>query len=105
MTLLSDNCTIQKITSVELHSRLRGRDFQHSTASWLIDASGQGHVVSCAVDHEIVIIAMAKRQLLIVVVDASAYFCRGGEVERRSFDGSQFTGRNKVFVHGSKPVR
>src|SRR5215471_19021957 len=51
-----------------------------------------------AVDDEVVVVAAAEFQLLVVLVDARADRRRLRKVERRAFDASQFAGRDQSRV-------
>ena len=61
-------------------------------------------VPACAVEDEVVVVALAELDLLVVGVDARADGSRLAEVERRARDRPQLAGRDQRRVHRRVPV-
>ncbi len=90
------DCTIEKISRVELNSGLGGQHLQHAAAQWLFDASRQLEPVAGPAQHPIVVIAFAELQLFIVVADARADGRGLAKIERRAVDRAK-------LARGDKP--
>ncbi len=96
---------IQKIAGIKLHAGLRGRHLKNASACGLYDAGGGNQSLAAPVDHEVVIVAIAVTDLLMIVVDACAD-CRGRtEIQRGSFNGCKFARRDERGIDGRVPAR
>ena len=79
------DAAVEKVAGVELHARLRRVDFEDPPAHRLID-SGRQRGRAAAVQHKIVVVALAQEQLFILLLDPRADRRRLGKVHRRPFD-------------------
>ena len=104
MTLFPCDGAVEKISRVELHTGLCGRDFQHAPAGGFVHTCSQGKAVPFAVDDPVVVVAVTKNHLIVAVVDARADFSGRGEIEWRSFYRTEFPGRDQILVDRSEPV-
>lgn len=103
VTVAADRA-IEEVAGIELHSGLRGRNFQDASGRGFVNARGQDQARTFAVDHEIVVVSMGKLELFVVVIDAGADLLWFGEIERRSLYRFKFSRRNQMFVHRCKAV-
>ena len=96
---------IEKISRVKLDSRLRRPHFQFPPGLRIHHRGGQrGLAAAWAVEHPIVIVAMAKFQLLFIIPDARTN-CRGlVEIECRARHRAQFPCGNQALIHWSKLI-
>src|SRR5262245_16862321 len=76
----------EKVADVKLDARLGRPDFQNSAGLRLIYLSRPTQYSGLAVDDEVVVVAAAELQLLVVLIDARADRRGLREVERRAFD-------------------
>ena len=60
-----------------------------------------GTVTCVAIEHPIVVVAVALLQLIVVVVDARADGGGLAKIKRRACNRSDFAQRNRVCIHGS----
>src|ERR1700758_4866854 len=104
MAVLTDNRTVKEIASVELDAGLRGRDFEHTSASGLVGARRQREAVAFAVDDPVVVVAVAEDDLFVRVVDAGADPGGSGEIERRALDRAEFAGGDEVLIDRGEAV-
>ncbi len=104
-TALSHNTPIKVVARVELDSRLRRQDFQHTSRFRLNGACRQFQAVAAVpVKHEVVIVADAKLQLLVLFVNALARSSWLSKIEWRSFDTLQLAGRDQVGIDRRKAI-
>ena len=89
---------IQKISGIKLNSGLIGQDLQHAPTAGLIDF-GRLRKLAAAVQHPVVIVAVALFQLIVVVVNSCAHSGRFAEIKRSSGDGCQLSGGNQFVVN------
>src|SRR5262252_1064457 len=94
----------EKVADVKLHARLGRPDFHHPARRWFGDLRRLTQYSGLAVHDEVVVVAAAEFQLLVVLVDARADRRRLRKVERRAFDASQFAGRDQSRVDWCEAV-
>src|SRR5262245_2637593 len=94
----------EKVADVKLHARLGRPDFHHAARRRLGDLRRLTQYSSLAVDDEVMVIAAAELQLLVVLIDARADRRLLREVEGRAFDASQFSGRDQSRVNRGEAV-
>src|SRR5688572_12225015 len=93
LAALAGDAAVEKVSGVELHAGLGGVGLEDAPRGRLVHSRRQLQLAVAAVNDEIVIVAAAAGELVVVLVDARAYGGRLREVERRSFDATQFAGR------------
>ena len=82
---LTRGLAIHEIARIELQTRLRGANFQRAAAGGVGEHGGQAQRRCLrAVEHPVVIVAVAERELLVVGLDAAADDMRRAEIERRA---------------------
>src|SRR5579872_7496836 len=69
-TSFAFHASVEKIAGVELQSRLGGPHFHHAAALRLADFGSLRQRPAGAVQHEIVIVAVAELELLVIVLNA-----------------------------------
>src|SRR6185436_14372022 len=85
--------SIEKIASVELHARFGGEHFHHATRRWVANACSHFQAATSTVEHEIVVVAFSKLQLLVLVVDSGADGRGLAKIKRSPLHAFQFTRR------------
>ena len=90
--------SIQEVAGVELHARLGGGDLHDPAADRIGDARAHRMVPGGCAEHEVVVVAPAKPDLLVVGVDELADPPRLGEVKRRARHRAQFAGGDQPLV-------
>ena len=86
---------IEEVATVELDTRLRGRDTQHASTGWFVNLRCLGKAGPWGIEHPVVIVAFAKVQLLIVSFNVFSDACRVAEIKWRRSYRLQFAGRNQ----------
>src|SRR5947207_3503667 len=99
---LSYDAAVEKIAGIELHARLRRRDFHDAAALRFMDGRGISELSAARAQNEVVIITAGQPQLLVIVFDARPYRRRRGEVHRRIVHGPKLAGRNQPLANRSK---
>src|SRR5579872_2284687 len=69
VAVLAGDCSIKKVSGIELNSRLSCRNFQHAAGGRFINSRSEFEPGTFAVDHEIVIIPVPELQLFVRVVN------------------------------------
>src|SRR6476620_9648059 len=91
----------QEIAGVELDARLGGTDFEAAPGCRLADNRGEDLRAVAgrrAGDDVVVVVAVAERELWVVVADAGADRVRGAEVEGCAIDRGDLAGRDQSLV-------
>src|SRR5438067_10436387 len=104
VTRFAGDRTVEKISRVELHARFGGRYVQRSAAGRIHYARRVAQRAARAVQHDVVVVAFAVAELLVLGVDAPADRGRTAELERRAFDRRQLAGRNERRVDRREPI-
>ena len=91
-------CAVQVVACVELHARLRRPDLHHATRRRLVDFSDTSEHSHPSVENEVVVVAVAELQLLVVRADARADCGRAREVEWSSAHAPQLARRDSDSV-------
>src|SRR5579859_3427372 len=83
VALFAGHCAVEKVSGIELDAGLSGGNFKHTSARGIVGAGGEDEtgVSGLAVENEVVVVAVAKDELFVAVIDARANFRRLGEVE------------------------
>src|SRR5688572_8540335 len=81
---LAGQRAVEEIAGVELDARLGRRDLEHPSARWILHARRQHGLAPLPIQHEIVVIAVARPDLRIAGGDARANRGRLPEVEGRA---------------------
>ena len=91
----------QEVATVELETWL-GCETGHGNPRTHAREHRRGALVvrRCRSEHEVMIIALTKADLLVIAVDPIFQWCRSSKVEWSSFDGLQLAGRDHRFIHG-----
>jgi len=98
-TALSFNGPIEEVPGIELDPRQVGQDLHHPPAARLVNLS-RLRQLAAAVEHPIVIVAMAFRELIVFVVNSRSNRRRLAEIKWRTLYRRQLPGRNESRVHG-----
>src|ERR1700686_5175753 len=105
LAILALHASVQEISRVELQTRLGGRYLQHSPGLRIVSFR---RYKQCArrflVQHPIVIVAFAKLQLRVVLIDPRANGSRMQEIERRVAHLAKLAGRNQRGIDRSNPA-
>ena len=100
---LSVSTAIQKISGIDLDAGLGRGNFQDPPSGGFIEGGGKaGLIFYTGVQHPIVIVAVAKLQLFVILVNARADSRGFAEIKRSACDGTKFAGRNQSRIHGSE---
>ena len=86
---------VQEVARVELNAGFGGQHFHHPPGLRLVDSRREGQRASAAGQNEVVIVAAAELELLVVLVDPGADGRRLAEIERRPFHAAQLAGRDQ----------
>ena len=90
----TDDRTIEEITGIKLHPRLRGEDLHFSSGRRLIHRCCQRQLVFIfLIEHKVMIVPLAQ------FLDAVADRRRFRHIKRRPFDGPDLARRNQALVH------
>lgn len=95
---LSADRAIEIIAAVKLDCGFIGEDFESAAGSWVVKFGGQFQVGGWIVQDEIMVVAVAKYQLLVVIVDALADGRWLAKIEWSAGDVAQFAGGNRARV-------
>src|ERR1700758_2859665 len=104
VSLLSRDGAVQEISRIKLDSGLRGGDFQHAPAGRFIHACSQRKAVAFAINHPVVVVAVAQHELFVTIIDARSHSRGLREIERRSFDRSKFTRGDETLIDRREAV-
>src|SRR5258708_28487484 len=74
---------VEEVASVELDARFRGKHFQHTAALRIPNASSKRRRSGHMVEDEVMVVAFAEFQLLVIVLDTLSNRSGLPEVERR----------------------
>src|SRR5215475_11519462 len=94
----------KKVADVKLDARLGRPDFHSPGRLRIIYLRRLTQYSGLAVDDEVVVVAAAELQLLVVLIDARADRRGLCEVERRAFDAPQFACRDQSRVDRREAV-
>src|SRR6185295_5864885 len=83
---------VQEIPAVELHAGLRGQDLHRAPRPGVGQTSGPPQSLARAREHEVVVVAAAALELLVVLADAGADGGGLPEVEGRSAHRRELSG-------------
>ena len=103
-TALAGDRAVEEVPRVELHARLRRRDVHDAAGGRLAHRDDAPERAGVAVEHPVVVVALAVRDLLVLRVDAGADRGGGAEVERRALHRPQLAGRDEGGVDRREPV-
>ena len=104
VSLFARDGAVQEISRIKLDSGLSSGDFQHAPAGRFVHACSQREAVAFAVNHPVVVVAVAQHELFVIIVDARAHSRGLGEIERSSFDRSKFTRWDEILIDRSEAV-
>src|SRR5882724_1481847 len=98
--------SVEKVSGIELNSRLGGPDFEDAAGLRLVDNSrqSQGAVFDPACQNEIVVVSHPQLDLLLILIDASTDCCRRRKIKRSSLHRAKFAGRDQSGVDGGELV-
>src|SRR5262245_17760329 len=102
---LSGQSAIQKVAGVKLHSRFRGQYFHGAPARGFKDHSNSPQNSGPPVQHKVVIVSLAKLELFVVLVNATANLLLVAEIEWSGADTLELAGWNRSGISRSKPAR
>ena len=83
---LALNGAVEEVRGVQLHSRLRREHFENAPALRLVDRRCERKRIALLVQYEVVVVAAAEADLLVVGIDPFTDLVRLAEIERCSFD-------------------
>ena len=97
---------VEEVTTIELDSGFLGQDFHEAPAGRLMHRGGEGHLALfvALVEYEIVVVAEAELELLILLANVPAYCFGGGEIKGSALDRAQFPGGDEALVHGREVI-
>src|SRR5579863_2094039 len=103
MFVLAGVGRVEMIRGVQLHARLAGQYLQDAARGRLDYSCGTNdlQIGWTVVNNPIVIVAGAKFELFVGVVDASANRVRLEKIKRSIFHFANFAGGNQARIHGS----
>src|SRR5690348_5665209 len=89
---------VQKIGGVELHSGLRGEDFEHAAGGSLFDTRSQAEAFTRSVQDPVVVVTVCQFKLRITTFDARADFGALAKIERCSGHWAPFSGWDQAGI-------
>src|SRR5690348_3289907 len=103
---LAVDAAVEEIAAVKLNARLRGQDFQFPSRFFVVNAGGEDEAgLVIAIQDEIVVVALAEFELLVVVIDARADGRGFAKIEGSACDIFEFSGGNEGGVDGGELIR
>src|SRR5689334_10398444 len=96
--------TIEEIARIELDAGLVGMYLEITAGIRVFGSGGYRRKIAGMVQHKIMVVASAELKLLVILIDAGAYFRRLPEIERRFCHWLNFSRRNQSAVHRSEAV-
>src|SRR4051812_10670134 len=98
MAALALDRAVEEIARVELDPGLRRRDFHCPAALRIGEARGELEASAFAIQHEVMVVALAERELRVLVIDARAD-CRSlAEIEGGALNGRELARRNQRVI-------
>src|SRR5215469_1475508 len=95
----ADDGAVEEIAGIKLHARRCRPDLKNASALWVSHAGVQGELVHGMIHYEVVIVAAAEFQLLVVIVDARADGGGLAEIKRCSFHRGNIAVGNERAIH------
>src|ERR1019366_789156 len=102
LAALAGEGAVEEIAGVELNARLGGEHFHHAAGGGPFDARRESEARAFAIDHPIVVVAMAELELFVVLVGARADGGGLGEIEGRAGDGLELAGGDQAGIDRSE---
>lgn len=91
---------VKEVAAVKLDARRIGVNCQHSAGAWFVHLRGQPKVgVGSAVDHPVVVVAVAKLQLQMGLSDVASDRFRSREVKWCADNGGDFSRGDERLIH------
>jgi hypothetical protein len=103
-TALALDRPVQEVPGIELHAGLRGQDLHRAAAPGIGQPNRAPQPFARAADHEVVVVAAAALELLVVLGDAGADGGGLPEIEGRPAHGRQLSGGDERRVHRGEAV-
>src|SRR5271156_275458 len=102
----ASNAAIEKVSAVELHTRLGRPDFQNSAAFRFMDSRRKRRGIAIAsIQDEILIVTVAVYQLLVIVICPQPNRSRSDEIERRPLHTAKLSRRNRSRIRRREAIR
>lgn len=102
--VFAEDFAVEEVAYVELEAGFVGVDFHGDACGGGDDAGGYEGGVAGGVEDEVVVVAEAVAQLLVVGVDVTAYGFGGAEIEGGAFDGAYLAAGHERAVDGREGV-
>ena len=99
LAAVANERSVEEVARVELHARFGRPNLHQPSGVRFIYRHRLAQSAGFAIEHEVVVIAAAVLDLLIVCADARADRRRLAEVKRRSLDRRKLARRNESLVH------
>src|SRR5215470_4290983 len=99
LPFLACNRSIQKVAGIELHAWFVGQHLKNAATRWIVNFSSFSELFASAVEHPVVIVAVALLDLIVVSVNSGTHSARLAEVKRGPFNGRQLPSGNQIVIH------